>query len=151
MVAPTIASMQQMFRDSLGVRLYPLPRKRIMFRGVAGGGKDVVVAMPESKIHDAGYGWVDINERQRSELKKGSAALVVFRLADGLWYSVDFNALDELFQDDLADCSAQAGKHWKLRLWPSRLEMMRGGASIHWQANDHVTLSRVLNKQAKGE
>jgi len=61
MAQVSIAEVLTIFKDKYGLTLSKLAGKRIIFENES---KSIVVAIPSSKIHVRGNGWVDLTKIQ---------------------------------------------------------------------------------------
>lgn len=117
-------------KQDCGVELRKLLGKQIIYQGCTHARKTIVVAFPRSAVHVRGHGWVDLTQVQRDVLSMADHAAIVFRLDNGRSYLVDFNEIKPLLNDVNSNESKQVGVHWKLDIWPGRVVMKKGGASL---------------------
>ncbi len=142
--ATSIESIVSDFWDEYEVELRKIPRKQIMYDGRTTSGNSIIVAMPYSKIHPRGNGWVDLSEVQIELLREYSVAIVIFRLPDELSYYVDFSRVFPLLTEANVVENEVLGRHWKFDIWPRKLTIKKGGASIGIQSNEKSFLNEIL-------
>lgn len=131
------------------VKLKKLPRKKIIYEGVAKDNKTLVLISPSSKLHTKGHGWVDITKIQRDLALERDLAIIAFRLPDRKTYYVDFDKLSEHLSEETMMNNSREGDHWKLYIWPKYIEIRKCDTKLPIRPNDGVILDGVYSAVGK--
>lgn len=106
-----------------------VPGKRILYRGTNDAGETVLLCMPRAKRQDRGFYWVDLTAKQVDLLSEAAQACVVFRLEGRCLLLTRWETLRAHLTTSCMRYSHREGEHWKLHLYPDRIEVC-GGSSI---------------------
>jgi len=141
MAQVSIAEVLTIFKDKYGLTLSKLAGKRIIFENES---KSIVVAIPSSKIHVRGNGWVDLTKIQVDLFKSYSHCFIVFRLSNSTVYYVDMKSLLPLLTHDSIHENIREGKHWKLDIWSEKISIRKSKHSLSVKKNDHRWIRKYL-------
>lgn len=82
--------LKQELEKYLETHLYPVPRKKIFYKGVLSNGKEVLVCTPQSKLYPNGQGWIDLTIIKVSMLNEADHSILAFRVEGDRVYYLDF-------------------------------------------------------------
>src|SRR5688572_12610686 len=120
----------------LSVILTKIPTKQIIYSGKDAVGKTIIVCTPKSKLHSQGYGWVDLTLIQKTLLQEGDHSILALRIEGGKTYYLNFMALEPYLNADAMINNNREGDHWKLRIWPSYIEVLGNPNHVLIKPND---------------
>lgn len=124
----------------LETHLYPVPRKKIFYKGVLGNGKEVLVCSPQSKLYPNGQGWIDLTIIQVSMLNEADHSILAFRVEGDRVYYLDFCDLKPYLIEEAVSYNEREGDHWKLYLWPNYIQIQRNSNHLLINPNSLTAL-----------
>jgi len=141
-----IDQIKKKVESMFGVNLKKLPRKKIIYEGVAKDNKSLVLISPSSKLHSIGCGWIDITKIQKDLASEYSLAIIAFRLPDQKTYYFDFDKLSEHLSEETMMNNSHEGDHWKLYIWPKHIEIRKCDTKLPIRPNAlHALVTTLAN------
>jgi hypothetical protein len=108
------------------------------------GNRRIVVSSPQSITHKGGQGWIDLTRIQINLMEEYDAALLAFRLPRQQTYFINFQQLRPLLTEKCIFDSKREGVHWKLYVWPGRIEIRQNDTLLPIAPNTFENIEPVF-------
>jgi hypothetical protein len=130
-------------QDYLGIELQKLSDKQVFYTGNQTYGSEVLVCTPQSKLYSNGRGWIDITTIQTSMLERAKFSILAFRLEGNKIYFLNFHDLQPYLINEALIYNAHEGDHWKLYIWPDRIQVLGNSQPLSISPNDITNLKAI--------
>jgi hypothetical protein len=122
----------------------PVRGKKVFYDTNINGKRSVVLCSPCSKIHKDGQGWIDLTKIQIDLLAEYNAALLAFRLPNRQAYYVNYQQIRSLLTEACIFDNSREGVHWKLYIWPERIEVRKNKRTLNLASNSFENIDVIF-------
>lgn len=126
------------------INFTPVRGKKVFNDTHINGERSIVVCSPLSKMHAGGQGWIDLTRIQIDLIEKYDAAAIAFRLPNRQTYYVNYQQISPLLTEDCTFNNQREGIHWKLYIWPERIEVRRNVGALHITSNSFENIDVIF-------
>ncbi len=127
-----VAEIEKYFQTTLE----PVKGTRIFFEGNLSNKKKFILCSPQSKLHQKGYGWIDLTETQISRFQGFDYCILAFRLEGASVYYMHFSTLEKYLTGDSMVYNEKEGDHWKLHIWPDKIKVVGNAKEFRIEPNN---------------
>lgn len=127
------------------VSFTPVKGKRVFFDTSINGVKTIIVCSPHSTTHKSGQGWIDLTRIQIDLMDRYDAAILAFRLPRQQTYFIDFKQLRTLLTENCIFVNNREGEHWKLYVWPERIEVRQNEIALLMAPNTFENIDPIFS------
>lgn len=155
MSIPNISDIISVLEIQLNVRLEKVQGKKIFYSGKMLIAGQIIVCSPEARKQPSGFWWVDLTAVQIEFMRKAKFGVFAFRMEGDLTYFITLETLNPFLTKSAIKYNDAEGDHWKLHIWPSRIEVLGNSKQLNIIANDFKsvlsTYQQCILSKSKGE